>query len=204
MKPIRWRSLGLRPFDHQQGAEGWAFALVLMGTMASSACWLDKGIVDLPAIQDAATPPSTGSGGCKWVAGSGTSCTLTDVACNQRTACPPSWMRANSPGSCPEAGASLLTETCDGAYRWSLSSSDGTLIVACYYDMSNGLLAGIDSQLSLPCGTHGFQFGTIPRWCHYDAGVEVQQITCAKAGSGGANDGGSSQSCDGAPCYGGG
>lgn len=204
MRPFRWRSSGLRAVDHQH-AEGSVFALMLMGTLMTSACWLDRGIVDLPADQqDAGTLASTVSGGCKWVAGSGASCTLTDVSCDRRTACPPSWMQANSSGSCPEVGATLLTETCEGLYRWSLVSSDATLVAACYYDISTGQLAGIDSQIQLPCGANRYQFGTIPRLCHYDAGVEVHRITCAAAGSGDLTDGGFSRSCsDVAPCYGG-
>jgi len=202
MRPIRWRTLRASVNQH---AEKSVFALVLMATMASGACWLDRGILDPPASQDAGPPPPTGSGGCKWVAGSGASCTLTDVSCGQRTACPPSWMQANSPGSCPAVGATLLTETCEGLYRWSHVSSDTTLVAACYYDKATGLLAGIDSQIALPCGTNKYQFGTIPQLCHYDAGVEVQRITCAAAGSGDLTDGGYSHSCsDAMPCYGGG
>ena len=187
MRPIRWRTW--RAVDNQHSEKS-VFALVLMATMASGACWLDRGIVDLPPVQqDAGASVDTGSGGCKWVAGSATSCTLTDVSCGQRTACPPSWMQANSPGSCPEVGATLLTETCEGLYRWSLASSNGTLVAACYYDKSTGLLAGIDSQIPFPCGTNRNQFGTIPQLCHYDAGVEIQRITCAAAGSGDQTDG---------------
>jgi len=178
---------------------------VMTGMLASSACWLDRGVIDIPTVQDAGPPPSGGPGGCRWVASSTAGCALTSVSCNQPAACPPSWMQANSPGSCPQGGVTLLTETCDGMYRWSSSSSDGTLVVACYYDMASGLLAGIDSQIELPCGKNGSQFGTVPQACHWDAGVEVQRITCAAAGSGNLTDGGYSQSCsEQMPCRGGG
>lgn len=197
-------------------SEGWAIALVLLGTAAAGGCWLDRGVVDLPTVQDGGPPPSdgarpsadagtaTGWAGCQWVTPSKSGCALTTVSCNQLTACPPSWMQANSAGSCPQAGATLSTETCEGMYRWSLSSADGSLAVVCYYDMSGGLLAGIDSQIPLPCGTNN-QFGTVPQWCHYDAGVVVQRFTCGTAGSGDLTDGGFTQSCSQEmPCYGGG
>lgn len=197
--------------------ERWGLALLLAGTAVVSGCWLDR-IVDLPTVQDggtvttdgarpssdAGTPPTTGSGGCQWVAPSKSGCALTNVSCDQLAACPPSWMQANSPGSCPQTGALVSTETCEGMYRWSLASADGTLAVVCYYDMSGGLLAGIDSQIQLPCGTSN-QYGTVPQWCHWDAGVAVQQFTCAAAGSGNLTDGGYTQSCSQEmPCHGGG
>jgi hypothetical protein len=190
----------------------WGVAAVLAGTAMAGGCWLDRGIVDVPTVQDAAPPPPQdaglpGTGGCQWPAASKSGCGLTSVSCNQLNACPPSWMQANSPGSCPKAGATLSTETCEGMYRWSLASSDGTLIGVCYYDMAGGLLAGIDWQAALPCGssTASNQFGTIPQACHYDAGVVVQRFTCAAAGSGDLTDGGFTQSCSQEmPCHGGG
>jgi len=196
------------------GGWGWAVAMALVGTAAAGGCWLDRGIVDLPTVQDGGSPSdgarssgdagTTSGGGCQWVAASKTGCALTTVSCAQLAACPPSWMQANSPGSCPQAGATLSTETCEGMYRWSLSSADGSLAVVCYYDMSSGLLAGIDSQMQLPCGAHN-QFGTIPQLCHYDAGVVVQRFTCAAAGSGDLTDGGFTESCSQEmPCHGGG
>jgi len=187
--------------------------VALAGAATAGGCWLDRSIVDLPTVQDGAAPaphdagPPTGQGGCQWPASSQAGCALTSVSCDQLNACPPSWMQANSAGSCPQAGATLSTETCDGMYRWSLSSSDGTLVGVCYYDMSSGLLAGIDWQATLPCsnGKSSNQFGTIPQACHYDAGVVVQRFTCAAAGSGDLTDGGFTQSCSQAmPCYGGG
>jgi len=193
---------------------GWTLAALLAGIASAAGCWLDRGVVDLPTVQDGAAPPghdaappSTGSGGCQWPAPSQSGCVLTGVSCAQPNACPPSWMQANSPGSCPQAGATLSTETCDGMYRWSLATSDGTLVGVCYYDMAGGLLAGIDWQKPLPCSTSGSsnQFGTIPQWCHYDAGVVVQRFTCAAAGSGDLTDGGFTQSCSQEmPCHGGG
>lgn len=125
---------------------------------------------------------------------------------------PPSWMQANSAGSCPQAQTAIETETCDGMYRWSLLQGgseympgDGTLVAVCYYDMSTGLLAGIDSQITLPCGSTSNQFGTVPQWCHYDAGVAVQRFVCSSAGSGQPLDGGTSVSCSQEmPCHGGG
>jgi len=203
------KSIRLRSSESRAGLRRWAdqraLALVATATLASSACWLDRDVIDIPVVQDAATPPTSGAGGCQWVANSASGCALTSVSCDQPAACPPSWMQANSPGSCPQAGATLLTETCDGMYRWSSSSSDGTLVVACYYDMAGGSLVGIDSQIGLPCGRNGSQFGTFPQACHWDAGVEVQRVTCGAAGSGSQTDGGYSQSCsEQMPCHGGG
>jgi len=191
---------------------GWALPALLAGTAAAAGCWLDRGIVDLPTVQDAAPPPShdaapPGTGACQWPAPSSSGCVLTSVSCGQLNACPPSWMQANSPGSCPQAGATLSTETCEGMYRWSLASSDGSLVGVCYYDMSSGLLAGIDWQGALPCtnSSTSNRFGTVPQLCHYDAGVVVQRFTCAAGGSGDLTDGGFTQSCsEQMPCHGGG
>src|SRR3569623_994802 len=201
-----WSSCG-------SGAARWALALVLAGT-AASGCWLDR-VVDVPTVEDAgtrvtdaaatdSTQPGTTWNGSQWVTPSKGGCALTSVSCDQLAACPPSWMQANSPGSCPQAGAQISAETCEGMYRWSLSSADGTLAVVCYYDMAGGLLAGIASQIALPCGTNS-QFGTVPQLCHYDAGVVQQRFTCAPGGGGVLTDGGSSLSCSQEmPCYGGG
>ena len=203
MKPIRGRFLGSRTFGHQH-AERPVLALMLLGTVMSSGCLSDKSVVNLPPDRlDAGPLASMGPGGCKWVASSEGSCTLTDVSCP--AGCPTSWMQANSAGSCPAAGASLKTESCEGFYRWSSFTATDTLVAACYYDVSTGELAGIDSQTQLPCGANRYQFGTIPSLCHQDAGVEIQRITCSAAGSGGLTDGGISHSCsDAAPCLGGG
>lgn len=205
MRPTGWRSLG--------SSAAWCGALMTAGAAVLSGCWLDRGIIDIPVVQDAGppieqdagpsieqdgasasetgsigqdgpTPFETAPGGCQWVANTATGCTLTSVSCNQVTACPPSWMQANSPGSCPAAGTAIRTETCDGMNRWNLDTSDGTLIGVCYYDMSNGLLAGIDWQGQLPCGSTANRFGMIPQLCHYDAGIAVHRYTCAAAGSG--------------------
>jgi len=218
MRAIGGRASGFHVFWSVLGARlgGWAVAMALVGTAAAGGCWLDRGIVDLPTVQDggsltdgprssgdAGTPSTTGSGGCQWVAASRSGCALTAVSCAQLAACPSSWMQANSAGSCPQAGATLSTETCEGMFRWSLSGADGSLVAVCYYDMSSGLLAGIDSQIQLPCGAN--QFGTVPQLCHYDAGVVVQRFTCAAAGSGDLTDGGFTQSCSQEmPCHGGG
>lgn len=187
--------------------------LALAGPLLAVGCWLDRGVVDLPTLKDAGPPPEGGPGGCRWVASSGASCALTEVSCNQLTACPASWTVARSPESCPRADTGVRTETCEGMYRWSLfqgaspfgPSGNGTLVAVCYYDVSTGLLAGIDSQSQLPCGANPFQFGTVPPWCHHDAGVADQQFDCAGAGSGMLSDAGASRSCSREmPCGGGG
>jgi len=170
------------------------FGLVLvLTTSLLPGCWLAGDILDQPAGQDAGPPPTSGGGGCQWVGGSAMGCALTSVSCNQLAACPPSWMQANSPGSCPQPDTSVRTETCDGMYRWTLLNSkgfnpgDGYLVASCYYDASTGLLAGVDSQTPFSCGAR--QFGTIPQACHYDAGVTVQVFACTMGGAGSPLDG---------------
>lgn len=170
------------------------FVLVLTASVLASGCWLTGDILDPPAPQDAGSPPTSDGGGCQWVASSGMGCALISVSCNQLAACPPSWMQANSPGSCPQPGTSVRTETCDGMYRWTLLNSqgfspgDGYLVADCYYDPSTQLLAGVDSQTPFSCG--GQQFGTIPGSCHHDAGVTVNVFACTQGGSGTAIAGG--------------
>ena len=201
--------------------ERWGLALLLAGTAVVSGCWLDR-IVDVPTVQDggsaatdgarpssdAGAPPTTGSGGCQWVAPSKSGCALTNVSCNQLAACPPSWMQANSVGSCPVAGAPITTETCDGMYRWSLSGvrihpGDGTLVGVCYYDMSGGLLVGIDWQGHLALRNKIEPVRELPAVVPLRRGVAVQRFICSSAGSGDQTDGGYTSSCsEQMPCHG--
>src|SRR3569623_305539 len=100
------------------------------------------------------------------------------------------------------SGSSKSWSSCgSGPVRWALAQ---VLAGVRYYDMAGGLLAGIDSQIALPCGTNN-QFGTAPQLCHYDAGGVQQRFTCAPGGGGVLPAGGSSLSCSQElPCYGGG
>ena len=197
MKSLRAGPWGLRSAG-QWHLRRVGVALALASVAATSSCWLDPYIDKLPTLQDAATgdaaatqdaaaaPPDSGRGSCKWVESSASGCSLIEVSCNSLSACPYSWMQANSAGSCPQPGTGLDTETCGGMYRWTLVSSqafaapgDGQILLTCYYDMSNGLLAGIDSQSPLGCGgPDTYQFGTFPKGCHNDGGVTVQRFSC--------------------------
>lgn len=209
MKKIHGGSFDGRPVS-RRSFERVGLAVILGGMALVTGCWPGD-IADLPILgeggRDAGLAAGNGAVGCQWPVSTGTGCALANVSCDQLAACPASWALANSPSSCPQSGTSVHTDTCDGMSRWILVSNafgspgDGYLVATCYYDSSTGLLAGIDAQGQLPCGSNTFQFGTIPTWCHDDAGVAGQVFLCASSGSGGLLDGGVAPSCgDAASC----